>query len=118
MKLTGFLASTNGNTVVYRRASATRPIGSVLRANGDSEAGRAHHLSRRRHDSSTSQFTVSSDGQWIAAVARDGSNVDAAYVVNVSSPSTVTKVSIPGAVRASLPVFRATRSRSTCSRHP
>ena len=103
LKLTGFIASTNGSTVVYRRASASASDLSFVRTSTPKQDARITFPAGATLVDN--QYTVSSDGQWIAAVARDGSSVDAAYVVNVSSPSTVTKVSIPGAVRASLPRF-------------
>jgi hypothetical protein len=111
MRLTGFVASTDGSTVVYRRASTATPTTadlSFVRTATPKQDARVVFPGGAvlvQGPDGRNQFAVSSDGRWIAAIARDGSNVDAAYVLNVSSPSTVTKVSIPGALRASLPRF-------------
>jgi len=50
------------------------------------------------------QFRVSPDGQWIAAVAKDGTT-SAIYILNVSDPASVTAVSPAGAERVALPRF-------------
>ncbi len=111
MRLTGFVSSTNGATVAYRRASTSTPTTadlSFVRAATPKQDARITFpggATLVQDANGRNQFTVSNDGQWIAAIARDGTNIDAAYVVNVSSPTTVTKVSIPGAVRASQPRF-------------
>jgi hypothetical protein len=55
--------------------------------------------------SGNDQYRVSPDGQWIAFIARDASNVQALYVLNVATPATVSKVSLPGAQSILSPSF-------------
>jgi hypothetical protein len=48
---------------------------------------------------------VSPDGQWIVFIAKDGAGAQAAYVLNVAAPTTVTKVNVAGAQYVTLPRF-------------
>ncbi|HVQ14864.1 MAG TPA: Ig-like domain-containing protein, partial [Vicinamibacterales bacterium] len=111
LRLTGFSASTNGTTVAYSRASTTTPtttdLSFVRTATPKQDVRIAFPAGATLAPDAQgrNQFAVSSDGQWIAAIARDGTGIEAAYVLNVASPTTVSKVNIPGAVRASLPKF-------------
>ena len=105
MRLRGFAASQNGATVAYRRedqASAStvdlgfvRTAAPIQRGTVPLPAG----ATLPRDADGADQFIVSPDGQWIALVARVGS-VDAVYVLNVATPATLTKVSLPTTVFA------------------
>jgi hypothetical protein len=111
LRLSGFATSTNGSTVVYGRASTTTPsttdLSFVRTATPKQDVRIVFPVGAALvpDDQGRNQFAVSGDGQWIVAIARDGTSVDSAYVLNVASPTTVTKVNIPGAARASLPRF-------------
>lgn len=111
VRLSGFVSSANGATLVYRRASTSTPATSDLSfvrtatPKQDVRISFPGNATLVQDDLGRDQFTVSSDGQRIVAIARDGTGADAAYVINVSSPSTVSKVNIPGTVRVSLPRF-------------
>lgn len=104
-RLRGFAASHNGATVVYRREdqtnAATVDLGFVRTATPIQKgtvplpAGATLPLANN-----ADQFIVSADGQWIALIARVGS-VDAVYVLNVATPTVLTKVSPTNAVFAS-----------------
>lgn len=107
MRLRGFVASRNGATVVYRREdqsnaaqfdlkfvrTATTPIqtGTVPLPSG---------ATLPLGSDSADQFIVSPDGQWVALVARVGS-VDGVYVLNVTAPTVLNKVSPANTVFAS-----------------
>ena len=111
LRLRGFLASENGATVVYRRADTGTPtttdLSFVQTATPTQQvrialpAGASLVQDAQGND----QYRVSPDGKWIALIARDGANVQAAYVLNVASPTTVSKVSIAGTAYATLPRF-------------
>jgi hypothetical protein len=111
LRLRGFAASTNGATVVYRRTSTTTPATSDLSFVRTGNPRQDVHIvfpgsaTLVQDAQGADQFGVSADGKWIVAIARDGASADAAYVLNVDTPTTVSKVSIPGTVRASLPRF-------------
>jgi hypothetical protein len=106
MRLRGFSASQNGATVVYRREDQTNPsrvdLGFVQTAAPAEKrtvplpAGATLPLNASNAD----QFIVSPNGQWIALIARVGS-VDAVYVLNVATPTVLTKVSPSNAIFAS-----------------
>jgi hypothetical protein len=97
--------SENGTTVVYRREDQTTPSNmdlSFVRTDAAGQktvvplpAGATLSLDSNNKD----QFIVSPDGLWIALIARVGS-ADDVYVLNVSSPTTLTKVSPAGTVFA------------------
>jgi hypothetical protein len=111
LRLHSFMASPNGATIVYRRSSSTTPVTSdlsfVRTANPrqDVRIALPAGVSVMANVGPADQYTVSDDGQWIALVARDAQGADAVYVLNVASPTTVSKVTIAGTVRASLPRF-------------
>lgn len=104
-RLRGFVASQNGATVAYRREDQTnasrvdlgfvRTAAPIQRATVPLPAGATLPLDANGAD----QFIVSPDGQWIALIARLGS-VDGVYVLNVTTPAVLTKVSLPNAVVA------------------
>ena len=105
-RLSGFVSSTNGATIVYHRTTTTTPATSDLSFVRTASPKQDVHVTFPGNASLVpNQYAVSSDGQWIVAVARDGTGADAAYVINVASPSTVSKVNLPGTVRVSLPRF-------------
>jgi hypothetical protein len=105
MRLRGFTASENGKTVAYRRENRNnassvdlgfvRTAAPIQRETVPLPAGATLPLA-----SNAEQFIVSPDGQWIALIARVAS-VDAVYVVNVTTPTALTKVSPATAVFAS-----------------
>jgi hypothetical protein len=106
LRLRGFAASQNGATVAYRREdqanAATVDLGFVRtaapiqRGTVPLPAGATLPLDASNKD----QFIVSPDGQWIALIARVGS-VDSVYVLDVTTPASLTKVSPANAVFAS-----------------
>lgn len=106
MRLRGFAASQNGATVVYRREdrtnAATVDLGFV-RTPPPIQRGLVPLPSGatlpRDPISNTDQFVVSPDGQWIALVARVGSE-QSVYVFNAATPGALTKVSPANAVFA------------------
>jgi hypothetical protein len=85
LRLTGFVTATNGSTVVYRRDGTTTPSTSDLPFVRTATPKQDVHvvfpggaaLVQDAHGNN--QFGVSSAGQWIVAIARDGSSVDSAY---------------------------------------
>ena len=101
MRLRGFAVSDNGATVVYRREDQTTPSRvdlSFVRTNVAGPktvvplpAGATLPLDSNNRE----QFIVSADGRWIALIARVGS-ADAVYVLDVLSPTVLTRVSLPG----------------------
>lgn len=105
LRLRGFVASQNGATVAYRREDQTnvsnvelgfvRTAEPIQRGTVPLPAGATLPLDPGNAD----QFVVSPDGQWIALIARVGS-VDAVYVLNVATPTVLTKVSPANAVSA------------------
>jgi Tol biopolymer transport system component len=103
LRLKGFVASDNGSTVVYRRQDTATPSItdlSFVRTATPSQQVRITMPSGTtlvQDADGNDQYRVSPDGQWIAFIARDASNVQAIYVVNVATPATVSKVNVPGA---------------------
>jgi hypothetical protein len=106
LRLEGFQVSDNGATVVYRREDSAAPTTtdlSFLQTTGSNPATKialpsGATLAQDSQDG-TDQFRVSPDGKWIALIARV-SNADAVYLLDVSSPSTLTKVSPAGTLSA------------------
>ena len=86
LRLKGFQVSDNGATVVYRRDDGTTSDLSFVQTTGSNPATKIA--------GATNQFSVSPDGKWIALIT------DAVYLLNVSSPSTLTKVSPAGTLSA------------------
>ena len=111
LRLRGFVASDNGSTVVYRRqdtASAGTSDLSFVRTATPTQQVRIALPSGNalvQDAAGADQYRVSADGQWIAFIARDASNVQSAYTVNVATPTTVSKVNITGTQYATLPRF-------------
>jgi hypothetical protein len=111
LRLHSFVSSSNGGTVVYRRTSTGTPSTSDLsfvRAASprqDVRVALPTGVTLVPDVQPADQYRVSDDGQWIVFIARDGLNADAAYVLNVTSPTTIRKAEITGTVRASLPRF-------------
>jgi hypothetical protein len=111
LRLSGFVSSADGTTAVYRRTNTSSPATSdlsfVRTATPKQDVRITFPASATlvQDAQGRDQFAVSSDGQRIVAIARDTSGADAAYVINVSSPSTVSKVNIAGAMRVSQPKF-------------
>jgi hypothetical protein len=105
LRLRGFVVSDNGATVVYRREDSAAPATTDLSfiQTGSTAAATPITLptgtTLAPDAQGADQFRVSPDGKWIALVARASSG-DSVYVVNVASPSTVTRVSPTGAVSA------------------
>ena len=110
LRLQGFVVSDSGATLVYRRADITAPsttdLSFVQTANLAEQtrivlpAGEALVQDANGKD----EFEVSPDGQWIAAVAGNGS-ADSLYVLGVSSPSTVINATPAGTLSVSEPRF-------------
>lgn len=99
LRLRGFAAAENGSVVVYRRAdttnAATTDLSFVKTTGASPQAVDIEFPDGAlpvQDAAGDDQYRVSADGKWIAAVA--GANgADALYVLNVESPSTITKVS-------------------------
>lgn len=110
-RLHSFAASPNGATIVYRRTSTTTPATSDLSfvrtatPRQDVRIAIPGGATLVPDVRPSDQYTVSDDGQWIAFIARDAQGADAVYVLNVTTPPTVSKVNIAGTVRASQPRF-------------
>ncbi|HZO20994.1 MAG TPA: Ig-like domain-containing protein [Steroidobacteraceae bacterium] len=108
-RLAGFVGSPNGATVVYRSESAA---GSTLtfvqtaavnkQVNIALPAGAALIQDAQGKD----QFQVSPNGQWIAFVAGQ-SGASSVYLVNVASPTVLSRVAPAGAVFMSQLSFAA-----------
>jgi Tol biopolymer transport system component len=117
LRLSGFLASDNGSTVVYRRADTATPsttdLSFVQTATPTQQVGitLASGTTLAQAADGSDQYRVSPNGQWIVFVAKDGAGAQAAYVLNVATPATVTKVNVPGAQYATAPRF-ASNSQS------
>jgi hypothetical protein len=111
LRLRGFVGSQNGATVVYRRADSATPPTTDLSFVSTATPATQVRISLPigttlvQDAQGEDQYGVSPDGQWIEFIARDGSNLQAAYVLNVSTPAAVAKVSIPGAAYVTLPRF-------------
>jgi hypothetical protein len=105
LRLRGFLVSDNGATVVYRREDSAAPTTTDLSFIRPAASDPATKITLpagaalAQDSQGADQFRVSPDGKWIALVAR-ASGADAVYVLNVASPSTLTKVSLPGVMSA------------------
>lgn len=116
LRLHSFATSANGATIVYRRTSTATPSTSDLSfvrtstPRQDVRIAIPAGVTLVPDAAPDDQYKVSDDGQWIAFVARDGLDADAVYLLNVESPTTVTKVNIAGAMRVKLPRF-ASNSR-------
>ena len=105
LRLRGFQVSDNGATVVYRREDSAAPATmdlSFLRTATSAPATKIAlpaGATVAQDSQGGDQFRVSPDGKWIALVARTA-GANSVYVLNVSSPSTLTKVSPTGAMSA------------------
>lgn len=110
LRLAGFVASTDGSTVVYRRADSVNAsitdLSFVRTADASEQVRIAFPNGALPVQSAEGkeQYAVSSDGKWIAAVAGDADS-DALYVLNVDDPATVLRASPAGAVHVSQPRF-------------
>jgi hypothetical protein len=110
VRLKGFAVSDNGATVVYRTQdtsnSAANTLTFVQTAKPSTQtaiqlpSGVVPVLDASGRD----QFIVSSDGNWIAVIAGQGST-NALYLLNVTQPSQVTKIVPAGAVYVTQPTF-------------
>jgi hypothetical protein len=111
LRLAGFLASDNGTTVAYRRADTATPATtdlSFVRTATPSQQVRIalpSGTTLTQAADGSDQYRISPDGQWIAFIAKDTAGAQAAYVLNVATPTTVTKVNVIGAAYATLPRF-------------
>lgn len=105
LHLRGFAVSDNGATVVYRREDTGTPTTTDLSFIQTASSAAATRIALPAgatlplDDQGADQFRVSPDGKWIALVA-SVSAVASVYVLSVSSPATLTKVSPAGAVSA------------------
>ena len=110
LRLEGFMASSDGSTVVYRRkdsADASITDLSFVRTADTSQQVRIAFPGGAvpvQSADGKEQYAVSADGQWIAAVAGDA-NSDALYVINVDDPTSVTRASPADATHVSQPRF-------------
>jgi len=102
LRLRGFVASDNGATVVYRRDTTATPATSDLsfvRTAASSSQVRIAlptGVTLAADASGNDEYRVSPNGQWIAFVGRTG-GAEGVYALNVSSPTTINSVSLPGA---------------------
>ena len=105
LHLRGFVVSDNGATVVYRREDSSAPTTTDLSFIQTATSAPATKITLlagatlAQDSQGADQFRVSPDGKWIALVAR-ASGADSVYVLNVASPSTLTKVSPAAAASA------------------
>lgn len=108
--LKGYAVSMDGTTVVYRSQDSASPAVNQLffvetaaptnQVSIPLPSGAVPIQDAQGRD----QFRVSADGRWIAFIAgQNGSS--SVYIVNVSSPTTVSKVNPSGAVYATMPAF-------------
>ncbi len=110
VRLKGFAVSDNGATVVYRTQdtsnAAATSLSFVQTANPGTQvaiqlpSGVVPVTDAFGRD----QFSVSSDGSWIALIAGQG-GTSSLYVLNVSQPAVVTAVIPSGAQFATQPTF-------------
>lgn len=106
-RLRGFVASKNGATVVYRRADTGPPVTTDLSFAKTTAPAQQVRITLPagttlvQDFSGNDQYIVSADGQWIAFIVSDTSNVRSAYTVNINSPTAVNRVSVVGASFAS-----------------
>ena len=110
LRLKGFAVSDSGATIVYRTEDTTSPATTSLSfvktatptqsTSIPLPAGTVPVLA----GTSSDQFVVSPDGQWIAVIAGQG-NSDSLYVVNIATPSVVSQIQPAGAAFATLPTF-------------
>jgi hypothetical protein len=111
LRLRGFIASENGSTVVYRRADTATPSItdlSFVRTATPSQQVRIALPSGTtlvQDAAGNDQYAVSPNGQWIAFIAGDSANIESLYVLNVDTPATVSKVTLPGAQYVASPRF-------------
>jgi hypothetical protein len=103
LRLKGFAAADNGSTVAYRREDTATPsitdLSFVRTATPTQQVRIAlpSGTTLQQDAAGNDQYRVSPDGQWIAFIAHDSANVQAIYVLNVATPTTVNKVNVPGA---------------------
>lgn len=107
LRLKGFIGSENGATVAYRRAdtsSGATDLSFVRTATPNTQVRVAlpAGTTLTQDSNGSDQYRVSPDGQWVVFIAKDGANAQAAYVLNVATPTTVNKVNIAGALYATL----------------
>ena len=110
LRLRGFAIADNGATLVYRTedtaSAATTSLAFVKTATPTQAtaiplpSGTVPVLD----GSSRDQFIVSPDGQWIAAIAGQGSS-NSLYVLNIATPTVVSQVQPTGVAYATLPSF-------------
>jgi hypothetical protein len=106
LRLRGFIASEDGVTVAYRREDSSAPTTmdlSFVKTAAPAQATKVvlpAGATFVQDSQGADQFRVSPDGKWIAAVLRVGS-ADAVYVLNTTTPATVTNVSPPGTLSVS-----------------
>jgi Tol biopolymer transport system component len=105
LRLKGFQVSDNGATVAYRREDSATPTTTDLSVIQTASSAAATKIALPagatlvQDSQSADQFRVSADGKWIALIA-SASGAAAVYILNVASPSTVTKVSPAGTMSA------------------
>jgi hypothetical protein len=110
LRLQGFAISDNGATVVYRTQdtanAATTSLSFVQTATPATQVsitlpgGTVPVTDASGKD----QFVVSSDGNWIAMIAGQGTN-SSLYILNVTNPTVVSQVQPTGAMYATHPTF-------------
>jgi hypothetical protein len=116
MRLRGFAASNNGATIVYRREdSGGTDLSLVRTGTSDSTADQQVRIALPAGfgpatDGGADQFAVSPDGQWIAAVARNGGDYSV-FALNVTAPMSIRDVTPDGARFATQPKFSANSQR-------
>lgn len=103
-RLKGFDISDNGKTVVYRSQDSSSGSSSLafVQTAAPTQATAITlptGVAPVQDAAGADQFRVSPDGQWIALVAGSGGQ-SSLYVLNVSSPATVTQVAPSGALYA------------------
>jgi hypothetical protein len=115
LRLRGFAASDNGATVVYRRENASGADLSFVRTTtSDSTADQQVRIVLPAGfapvAAAADQFAVSADGQWIAAIARNGSDYGV-FALNVTAPMSIRDVTPDGTRFATQPRFSANSQR-------
>lgn len=110
MRLKGFQVSDNGATVAYRREDSAAPTTTDLSFLQTAASAAATKIALpagatlTQDSQGADQFRVSPDGKWIALVA-SLSGAASVYVLNVSTPSTLTNVSPSGGKSAARLTF-------------
>jgi hypothetical protein len=110
MRLQGFVTSSSGATIVYRRADITAPATTDLWFVQSASPGPGTQITLPSgaalvaDSNGNDQYQVSPDGQWIAVVAASG-GVYTLYLVGASNPTQLNTASPTSTLYVDLPRF-------------